>query len=194
MLHDSSGVENFEDFIDFDTVKEVLFDYFEIEAHQNEDTILIPDSSILIECVDDTDLYIVNLPNFESELEKSTSKSIPIKYDMGGSDMVSALKLTFKSSLFIEEEENNLVRTRNFAELTNRTQDVNQNMQKTLRYRELRFNTEHKRSPMTTRDNFLNESEKSIESSERSMFKTHANNEKVNCKKLESKFKINRLF
>ncbi len=104
MVHDSSGVENFEDFIDFDTVKEVLFDYFEIEAHQKEDTILIPDSSILIGCVDDTDLYIVNLPNFESELEKSTSKSIPIKYDMGGSDMVNALKLTFKSSLFIEDE------------------------------------------------------------------------------------------
>lgn len=107
---------------------------------------------------------------------------------------MSALKLTFKSSLFIEEEENNLVRTRNFAELTNRTQDVNQNMQKTLRYRELRFNTEHERPSMTTRDNFLNESEKSNESSERSLFKNHANDKKVNCKKLESKFKINRLF
>lgn len=97
----------------------------------------------MIECVDDADLYIINLPNFESELEKGTSKSIPIKYDMGGSEMVSALKLTFESNLFIEEEENNLVRTRNFADLTNRTQDVNKNMQKTLRYRELRFNTEH---------------------------------------------------
>jgi hypothetical protein len=69
----------------------------------------------LIECVGDADLYVVNLPNFDSELEKVTSKSISIKYDMEGCDMVNALKLTFESNLFSEDEGNNLAKTRNFA-------------------------------------------------------------------------------
>ncbi len=47
---------------------------------------------------------------------------------------------------------------------------------------------------MTTREDLMNESEELNESSESSLFKTQPNDEKVNCKKLESKFKINRLF
>ena len=85
---------------------------------------MIPDSSILIECVEDSDLYIINLPSFESELENDTSKSIDIKYDMGGLDMASALKLTLDSKIFIEDEEKNLVKTMNFRDMTNRTDNV----------------------------------------------------------------------
>ena len=85
---------------------------------------MIPDSSILIECVEDSDLYIINLPSFESELENDTSKSIDIKYDMGGLDMASALKLKLDSKIFIEDEEKNLVKTMNFRDMTNRTDNV----------------------------------------------------------------------
>jgi hypothetical protein len=56
-------------------------------------------------------------------------------------------------------------------------------MQKTLRYRELRFNTEHERPSMTARDNLIKESEDLNESIERIIFKTDVDDGKANSKK-----------